>query len=53
MDIILSTRNPSKIQQIKTIFHETPWKVLDLNDASINGDAIEDGQTLQKIYLVC
>jgi XTP/dITP diphosphohydrolase len=48
MDIILSTRNPSKAQQIKAIFAGSPISILTLDDAGIEGEAVEDGATLQE-----
>ncbi len=48
MQIILSTRNPSKAEQIKAIFIDSPITVLTLADAGIEGEGIEDGTTLQE-----
>jgi len=44
--IILSTRNPSKAQQIKALFADPRITVITLEEAGIEGEAIEDGQTL-------
>lgn len=46
MNVILSTRNPSKAEQIRAIFNGSPISVLTLEDAGIDGEAIEDGETL-------
>jgi XTP/dITP diphosphohydrolase len=46
MNIILSTRNPSKAEQIKAMFTNPLIKILTLDEAGIDGEAIEDGQTL-------
>lgn len=46
MDTILATRNPSKSKQIKEIFLGSPIKVVSLDEAGIEGDAVEDGNTL-------
>lgn len=46
MKIILSTRNPSKAEQIRAVFHGAPISVLSLDDAGIEGEGIEDGTTL-------
>ena len=46
MKIILSTRNPSKAEQIKAVFAGSSIEVLSLDDAGIAGDVIEDGVTL-------
>jgi glutamate 5-kinase len=46
MNIILSTTNPSKAEQIKAIFEGFPYKVLTLKEAGISGEAVEDGLTL-------
>lgn len=48
MKIILSTRNPSKAEQIKAIFAGSPISILTLSDAGIEGEAVEDGTTLQE-----
>lgn len=48
MDIILSTRNPSKAEQIKAVFSGMDVSILTLSEAGIEGDAIEDGATLQE-----
>lgn len=48
MKIILSTRNQSKAQQIKAIFAGSKFSILTLNEAGIDGDAVEDGNTLQE-----
>lgn len=48
MPIILSTRNPSKAHQIKEIFTESPFTILTLAEAGVEGEAIEDGATLEE-----
>lgn len=48
MKIVLSTRNPSKAEQIKAIFAGSSISVLTLTDAGIEGEAIEDGTSLQE-----
>ncbi len=48
MQIVLSTRNPSKAEQIKAIFASLPISILTLAEAGIEGEAIEDGVTLQE-----
>lgn len=48
MVIILSTRNPSKTEQIKAIFNGAPVRVLTLTEAHIDGEAVEDGHTLEE-----
>lgn len=48
MEIILGTRNPSKIEQIRAIFSDLDIKILSLDDAGIEGEAIEDGGTLEE-----
>ncbi len=49
MNIILSTRNPSKALQIKEILSDSSkFNVFDLNDVGILGDAIESGYTLEE-----
>ncbi len=48
MNVILSTRNPSKALQIKGAFLGSPIQVLTLDEAGITGQGIEDGTTLQE-----
>ena len=48
MDIILSTRNPSKVTQIQELFGASNIHVLTLDDAHIEGEAIEDGALLEE-----
>lgn len=48
MDIILSTRNPSKAEQIKAVFRGLPISILTLAEANIKGEALEDGETLKE-----
>jgi XTP/dITP diphosphohydrolase len=48
MDIILSTRNPSKSEQIKALFTGSSFNIITLDEAGIEGEVIEDGTTLQE-----
>jgi XTP/dITP diphosphohydrolase len=48
MDIVLSTRNLAKAAQIKQIFFGCPVNVLTLDDANVQGEAVEDGLTLEE-----
>lgn len=48
INIILSTRNPSKAEQIKAMFGDLPVKIQTLSEANIHGEAIEDGRTLEE-----
>ncbi len=48
MEIILSTRNQSKVTQIKNILDGLDLTVLSLSDANIEGEAVEDGTTLEE-----
>ncbi len=48
MDLILSTRNPKKVEQIRAMFAGTSVKILTLEDAGVTGEAVEDGDTLGK-----
>ncbi|MEK7552069.1 MAG: non-canonical purine NTP pyrophosphatase [Patescibacteria group bacterium] len=48
MEIILSSRNKSKIEQIKAVFSGLDIKVLSLEDAGVEGEVIEDGTTLEE-----
>lgn len=52
MKIILSTRNPSKAEQIKEIFVGLPISILTLAEANISGEAVEDGKTLEENALI-
>lgn len=46
MKIILSTRNPSKAKQIMAMFGDPRIQVITLDEAGIEGQGIEDGNTL-------
>lgn len=48
MDVILSTRNRSKVDQIKALLSGLNINVLSLEDAQIQGEGVEDGSTLQE-----
>jgi XTP/dITP diphosphohydrolase len=48
MHIILATRNPSKADQIIAIFAGLPVTIQTLAEAGIEGEAVEDGVTLQE-----
>jgi XTP/dITP diphosphohydrolase len=48
MDIILSTRNPTKAIEIKTMLKEFNVNILTLSEAGIQGEAVEDGNTLEE-----
>ncbi len=48
MDIILSSRNPSKAEQIRAVFADSAFRVISLSEAGIDGEAIEDGTTLEQ-----
>lgn len=48
MDLILSTRNQSKIVQIKELFKNLDITLLSLDEAGIEGEAIEDGLSIQQ-----
>jgi XTP/dITP diphosphohydrolase len=48
MDIILSTRNVSKAEQIRAIFAGSPVSILSLDEAGIEGKAEETGTTLEE-----
>jgi XTP/dITP diphosphohydrolase len=48
MEIILATRNPSKALQIKAIFAGSGFDILTLDDAHIEGEAVEDGTSLEE-----
>ncbi len=48
MKIVLSTRNPSKAEQIKAVFKDSIVSILTLDEAGIEGQGIEDGITLKE-----
>src|SRR3989344_3571174 len=48
MKIVLSTNNPSKAEQIKAVFVGSSVSILTLAEAGIEGQGIEDGNTLQE-----
>lgn len=48
MDVVLSTRNPTKIEQIRAMFEDTEVRLHSLSDLGIEGEAVEDGQNIQE-----
>lgn len=46
MKIVLSTRNPSKLNQIKQSFENSSIEILTLDDVGIQGEAKEDDSSL-------
>jgi len=48
MIIVLATRNPSKTEQIKAVFHNSQFTIKTLTEAGIEGEAVEDGATLEE-----
>ena len=48
MEIILATRNPSKALQIQAVFSGSDIQVRTLDDADLEGEAVEDGVTLEE-----
>ena len=48
MKVVLSTRNPSKAEQIKAVFADSPIQILTLGEAKIEGQGVEDGTTLKE-----
>lgn len=48
MELILSTRNRSKIDQIKAMFAGLNVSIVSLAEAGIGGNAVEDGTTLEE-----
>lgn len=48
MDLILSTRNESKAQQIKALLGTLPLRLLTLDEAGVAGEAVENGMTLEE-----
>lgn len=48
MQIILATRNPSKALQIQAVFSGSDIQVRSLDDVGIEGEAVEDGTTLEE-----
>ncbi|MEX2053379.1 MAG: non-canonical purine NTP pyrophosphatase, partial [Candidatus Paceibacterota bacterium] len=47
-NVILSTRNQSKANQIRPIFQDLPVNLLTLEEAGIKGEAVENGKTLEE-----
>ena len=48
MRIILSTRNRSKVDQIKALLNDPRLSLHSLDEMNILGDCIEDGLTLKE-----
>lgn len=46
--VILATRNPSKTEQIRALFAGSDISVFSLDEAAIEGEAVEDGTTLEE-----
>lgn len=47
-NVILATRNPSKSEQIRALFAGSDISVFSLDEAAIEGEAVEDGTTLEE-----
>lgn len=47
MQVVLSTRNKSKVEQIIAALAGLPIDILGLDEAGIAGQAVEDGETLE------
>jgi XTP/dITP diphosphohydrolase len=48
MNIVLATRNQTKIDQIRPIFHGLDITLLSLKEAGVEGGAVTDGITIQE-----
>jgi len=48
MDLILSTRNQSKAEQIKAVLGTLPLRILTLEDVGVTAEVVEDGSTLEE-----
>lgn len=48
MKVILATRNPNKMDQIRAVFVGSNIELLSLDQAGIEGAAVEDGDTLEE-----
>jgi XTP/dITP diphosphohydrolase len=46
--IVISTRNPSKETQIRPFLEGLPLRVMNLDEAGITGEAVEDGTTSEE-----
>lgn len=46
--VILATRNDSKAEQIRAIFKGSSYNVVTMTEAEIEGEAVEDGETLEQ-----
>lgn len=52
MKVLLSTGNPSKAEQIRSVFAGSPIEIQTLSDLSIEGEADETGATLEENALL-
>lgn len=48
MKVVLATRNPSKLEQIRQVFDGSGIEILSMEEAGIQGEAVEDGTTLEE-----
>lgn len=48
MDMILATRNPSKADQIREMLAGSDFSILSLDEVEMQGDAVEDGKTIEE-----
>jgi XTP/dITP diphosphohydrolase len=48
MRIVFATRNPGKVSEVKEILAGTGAKILSMDIAGIDGEAVEDGRTLEE-----
>lgn len=46
--IVIATKNPGKLREIKTAFEKLPMKILSLADFENLPDAVEDGKTFEE-----
>lgn len=48
MDIIFATKNAGKMREIRAIMAETPFSVVSMEEAGIDIDVVEDGETFEE-----
>ncbi|MDR2903008.1 MAG: non-canonical purine NTP pyrophosphatase, partial [Clostridiales bacterium] len=52
MEILFATKNEHKMQEIKAILKDTPFRVRSMKEADIDLDIVEDGDTFEANALI-
>jgi len=52
MDVILATKNPDKVREIREILPDSHIRFLTMSEAGVTGDIVEDGDTFSANALI-